>query len=153
MQICAVFLFEGRGFTFFRFILLKIVSLCLAVNRNAYFSTLGEIYWWLKICSFSWSVSCIRHGQCLFLWRIFYEFYVARVQSFLLIDFVLLCILRIIGSAANCRNKHDSAMQSQIVCSGCRSVLLYPRGALEVRCAICSTVTRAAPGTPFAFFY
>ncbi|XP_074576523.1 protein LOL2-like isoform X2 [Curcuma longa] len=51
-----------------------------------------------------------------------------------------------LGSAANCRNKHDSAMQSQIVCSGCRSVLLYPRGALEVRCAICSTITRAAPG-------
>lgn len=84
----------------------------------------------------------------------FYEFFfIVSVQSFLLIDFVLLCILRIVGSAANCRDRHDSAMQSQIVCCGCRSVLLYPRGSMEVRCAICSTVTRAAPGTPFTFFY
>ncbi|WOL15339.1 protein LSD1 [Canna indica] len=36
-------------------------------------------------------------------------------------------------------------MQSQLVCSGCRSLLLYPRGATEVRCAICSTVTAATP--------
>ncbi|KAG6489213.1 protein LOL2-like isoform X2 [Zingiber officinale] len=37
-------------------------------------------------------------------------------------------------------------MQSQVVCSGCRTVLLYPRGATEVRCAICSTITPAASG-------
>ncbi|CAL9166637.1 unnamed protein product [Musa hybrid cultivar] len=41
-------------------------------------------------------------------------------------------------------------MQSQLVCSGCRSILLYPRGATDVRCAICSTITAAAsPGTSF----
>ncbi|THU46852.1 hypothetical protein C4D60_Mb09t09290 [Musa balbisiana] len=39
-------------------------------------------------------------------------------------------------------------MQSQLVCSGCRSILLYPRGATDVRCAICSTITAAAsPGS------
>ncbi|KAI4372099.1 hypothetical protein MLD38_010378 [Melastoma candidum] len=32
-------------------------------------------------------------------------------------------------------------MHSQVVCSGCRSTLLYPRGAANVRCALCSTVT------------
>lgn len=32
-------------------------------------------------------------------------------------------------------------MQSQLVCSGCRSVLLYPRGAANVCCAICNTIT------------
>lgn len=87
-----------------------------------------------------------------FLSGVFFMSFLLLGYSFLLIDFVSLCILRIIGSAANCRNKHDSAMQSQIVCSGCRSVLLYPTGATEVRCAICSTITRAAPGTPFTSF-
>ncbi|KAM7265945.1 hypothetical protein ACFE04_003628 [Oxalis oulophora] len=32
-------------------------------------------------------------------------------------------------------------MQSQLVCNGCRSVLLYPRGASNVCCAICNTMT------------
>ncbi|XP_010258673.1 PREDICTED: protein LSD1 [Nelumbo nucifera] len=36
-------------------------------------------------------------------------------------------------------------MQSQLVCNGCRSVLLYPRGATNVCCAICSTVTSVPP--------
>nr|AKC32651.1 LSD1 [Fagopyrum tataricum] len=32
-------------------------------------------------------------------------------------------------------------MQSQLACSGCRNILLYPRGAGSVRCALCNTVT------------
>ncbi|GLU17470.1 hypothetical protein SLE2022_338360 [Rubroshorea leprosula] len=36
-------------------------------------------------------------------------------------------------------------MQSQIVCSGCRSTLLYPRGATNVCCALCSTITQVPP--------
>lgn len=32
-------------------------------------------------------------------------------------------------------------MQSQIVCHGCRTLLLYPRGAPSVCCAVCHTVT------------
>ncbi|KAH7568493.1 hypothetical protein ACOSP7_011476 [Xanthoceras sorbifolium] len=32
-------------------------------------------------------------------------------------------------------------MQSQLVCSGCRSILLYPRGATNVCCALCNTIT------------
>ncbi|KMZ65209.1 Zinc finger protein LSD1 [Zostera marina] len=32
-------------------------------------------------------------------------------------------------------------MQSQIVCAGCRSTLLYSMGATNVRCAICNTIT------------
>uniref|UniRef100_M8BBF6 Zinc finger LSD1-type domain-containing protein n=1 Tax=Aegilops tauschii TaxID=37682 RepID=M8BBF6_AEGTA len=36
-------------------------------------------------------------------------------------------------------------MQSQIVCHGCRSVLLYPRGAPSVCCAVCHAVTNAPP--------
>ncbi|KAE8689806.1 Protein LSD1 [Hibiscus syriacus] len=39
-------------------------------------------------------------------------------------------------------------MQSQLVCSGCRSVLLYPRGATSVRCALCNTIT--PPGMEMA---
>lgn len=34
-----------------------------------------------------------------------------------------------------------AGMQSQLVCSGCRNMLLYPRGAPNVRCAICNTIT------------
>ncbi|KAJ4981087.1 hypothetical protein NE237_031924 [Protea cynaroides] len=37
----------------------------------------------------------------------------------------------------------SSGMQGQLVCNGCRNLLLYPRGATNVRCAICSTVTPA----------
>ncbi|KAM0950734.1 putative transcription factor Znf-LSD family [Dioscorea sansibarensis] len=36
-------------------------------------------------------------------------------------------------------------MQSQLVCNGCRSVLLYPRGATNVCCAICNTITHVPP--------
>ncbi|XP_024964053.1 protein LSD1-like [Cynara cardunculus var. scolymus] len=36
-------------------------------------------------------------------------------------------------------------MQSQIVCSGCRSILLYPRGASNVCCALCNSVTSVPP--------
>ncbi|KAM0001811.1 putative transcription factor Znf-LSD family [Helianthus debilis subsp. tardiflorus] len=36
-------------------------------------------------------------------------------------------------------------MQSQIVCSGCRSILLYPRGASNVCCALCNAVTSVPP--------
>ncbi|KAM0006825.1 putative transcription factor Znf-LSD family [Helianthus debilis subsp. tardiflorus] len=36
-------------------------------------------------------------------------------------------------------------MQSQIVCSGCRSILLYPRGASNVCCALCNIVTSVPP--------
>ncbi|XP_071737115.1 protein LSD1-like [Rutidosis leptorrhynchoides] len=36
-------------------------------------------------------------------------------------------------------------MQSQIVCSGCRSILLYPRGASNVCCALCNTLTSVPP--------
>ncbi|CAK7357421.1 unnamed protein product [Dovyalis caffra] len=36
-------------------------------------------------------------------------------------------------------------MQSQVVCRGCRSVLLYPSGAPNVCCALCSTVTSIPP--------
>ncbi|KAK4254781.1 hypothetical protein QN277_010111 [Acacia crassicarpa] len=36
-------------------------------------------------------------------------------------------------------------MQSQLVCSGCRSILLYPRGATNVCCALCNTVTSVPP--------
>ncbi|XP_072987705.1 protein LOL3 [Typha latifolia] len=36
-------------------------------------------------------------------------------------------------------------MQSQVVCNGCRSLLLYPRGATSVCCAICSTITSVPP--------
>ncbi|KAK4488061.1 hypothetical protein RD792_003803, partial [Penstemon davidsonii] len=36
-------------------------------------------------------------------------------------------------------------MQSQLVCSGCRTVLLYPRGAPNVCCAICNMLTAVPP--------
>ncbi|XP_021900228.1 protein LSD1 [Carica papaya] len=36
-------------------------------------------------------------------------------------------------------------MQSQLVCSGCRSILVYPRGAANVCCAICNAVTTVPP--------
>ncbi|PWA35396.1 Zinc finger, LSD1-type [Artemisia annua] len=36
-------------------------------------------------------------------------------------------------------------MQSQIVCSGCRSILVYPKGASNVCCVLCNAVTSAPP--------
>ncbi|KAL3637010.1 hypothetical protein CASFOL_019309 [Castilleja foliolosa] len=36
-------------------------------------------------------------------------------------------------------------MQSQIVCSGCRSLLMYPSGASNVCCALCNTITNVPP--------
>lgn len=38
-----------------------------------------------------------------------------------------------------------AGMQSQLVCSGCRNVLVYPRGAANVCCAICNTITSVPP--------
>ncbi|XP_075502889.1 protein LOL3-like isoform X2 [Primulina tabacum] len=36
-------------------------------------------------------------------------------------------------------------MQNQLVCSGCRTILLYPSGASNVCCAICNMVTAVPP--------
>ncbi|XP_033134040.1 protein LSD1 isoform X2 [Brassica rapa] len=38
----------------------------------------------------------------------------------------------------------QSEMQDQLVCHGCRNTLLYPRGATNVRCALCNTVNQFA---------
>uniref|UniRef100_A0A803LU38 Zinc finger LSD1-type domain-containing protein n=1 Tax=Chenopodium quinoa TaxID=63459 RepID=A0A803LU38_CHEQI len=35
--------------------------------------------------------------------------------------------------------------QSQLVCSGCRNLLLYPAGATSVCCAVCNAVTAVPP--------
>ncbi|XP_008799378.1 protein LSD1 isoform X2 [Phoenix dactylifera] len=41
--------------------------------------------------------------------------------------------------------------QNQLVCSGCRNLLLYPLGATSICCAICNAVTAAPPpGTEMA---
>ncbi|MFS7923442.1 putative transcription factor Znf-LSD family [Helianthus anomalus] len=41
--------------------------------------------------------------------------------------------------------------ESQLVCSGCRNLLLYPVGATSVCCAVCSSVTAVPPpGTEMA---
>ncbi|KAJ3674485.1 hypothetical protein LUZ60_005101 [Juncus effusus] len=36
-------------------------------------------------------------------------------------------------------------MQSQIVCNGCRSLLLFTRGATSVCCAVCNSITPVPP--------
>ncbi|KAF3438430.1 hypothetical protein FNV43_RR21192 [Rhamnella rubrinervis] len=38
-----------------------------------------------------------------------------------------------------------AAMQSQLICGGCRSILLYPRGATNVCCALCNAITSVPP--------
>lgn len=38
-----------------------------------------------------------------------------------------------------------SGAQSQLVCSGCRNLLLYPVGATSVCCAVCKAVTTVPP--------
>ncbi|GAU24828.1 hypothetical protein TSUD_157410 [Trifolium subterraneum] len=41
--------------------------------------------------------------------------------------------------------------QSQLVCSGCRNLLMYPVGATSVCCAVCNAVTAVPPpGTEMA---
>ncbi|ESQ39520.1 hypothetical protein EUTSA_v10001047mg [Eutrema salsugineum] len=39
-------------------------------------------------------------------------------------------------------------MQDQLVCHGCRNVLMYPRGASNVRCALCSTISLVPHSSP-----
>ncbi|XXG68472.1 hypothetical protein AAC387_Pa06g1553 [Persea americana] len=41
-------------------------------------------------------------------------------------------------------------MQNQLVCNGCRNVLLYPRGAASVCCAICRAITSVPPAVEIA---
>jgi len=44
-----------------------------------------------------------------------------------------------------------NGMQGQLVCSGCRTLLVYPQGAPNVCCAVCNTVTPVPPpGTEMA---
>ncbi|KAF2947536.1 hypothetical protein DAI22_02g375800 [Oryza sativa Japonica Group] len=38
-------------------------------------------------------------------------------------------------------SSHSLGAQSQLVCSGCRNLLMYPAGATSICCAVCSTVT------------
>ncbi|RWW68244.1 hypothetical protein BHE74_00024246, partial [Ensete ventricosum] len=44
-----------------------------------------------------------------------------------------------------------SGGQSQLVCSGCRNLLLYPQGAKSVCCAVCRAVTTVPPPEMFEF--
>ncbi|XP_022717924.1 protein LOL1-like [Durio zibethinus] len=39
----------------------------------------------------------------------------------------------------------SSGAQSQLVCSGCQNLLLYPVGATSVCCAVCNAVTAVPP--------
>ncbi|KAF1872904.1 hypothetical protein Lal_00016009 [Lupinus albus] len=39
----------------------------------------------------------------------------------------------------------ENGAQSQLVCSGCRNLLLYPVGATSVYCAVCNAVTPVPP--------
>ncbi|KAF4354909.1 hypothetical protein F8388_013858 [Cannabis sativa] len=39
----------------------------------------------------------------------------------------------------------SNGAQSQLVCSGCRNLLLYPVGATSVCCAVCNAVTAVPP--------
>lgn len=45
----------------------------------------------------------------------------------------------------------NAGAQSQLVCAGCRNLLLYPVGATSICCAVCNAVTAAPPpGTEMA---
>ncbi|XP_010439582.1 PREDICTED: protein LSD1 isoform X2 [Camelina sativa] len=39
-------------------------------------------------------------------------------------------------------------MQDQLVCHGCRNLLMYPRGASNVCCALCNTINMVPPPPP-----
>ncbi|KAL5181658.1 Protein LOL1 [Glycine soja] len=43
--------------------------------------------------------------------------------------------------------------QSQLVCSGCRNLLLYPVGATSVCCAVCNAVTTVPPPGTVQFLH
>jgi len=45
---------------------------------------------------------------------------------------------------------HSPPNQGQIVCGGCRTLLLHPHGAQNVRCALCSHVTPVQSATDMA---
>lgn len=43
------------------------------------------------------------------------------------------------------QRKNTMGTQGQLICSGCRTLLVYPQGANNVRCALCSFVTAVPP--------
>lgn len=63
---------------------------------------------------------------------------------------VLLVIINCWNSLCLC---WSSGAQSQLVCSGCRNLLLYPVGATSVCCAVCNAVTGVPPPGMFLSIY
>lgn len=61
--------------------------------------------------------------------------------------FMLMKLLEIWISLIACLTKVVwlSGSQSQLVCSGCRNLLVYPVGATSVCCAVCNAVTAVPP--------
>ncbi|KAK7399650.1 hypothetical protein VNO78_10837 [Psophocarpus tetragonolobus] len=65
-------------------------------------------------------------------------------QQFLFF-FFFFCYLTWLSESVVAAGSGATAMQSQLVCNGCRSLLLYPRGATNVCCALCNTITSVPP--------
>lgn len=61
-----------------------------------------------------------------------------------------------IGDMQRIESRNSPSTQSQIICTGytgqgCGTLLVYPQGASNVRCALCNTITAVAPvGTDMA---
>lgn len=94
------------------------------VSRKMFF-----IFWNLKdLILWSWNLKKVDRITCILL-----------LQFRIVINvYDLLCI---------------TAMQSQLVCSGCRTILLYPRGAANVCCAVCNVVTTVPPPGMVSTFF
>ncbi|KAH1267304.1 Protein LOL1 [Glycine max] len=64
---------------------------------------------------------------------------------------ILFANLFALQSASQVSLSVSAGAQSQLVCSGCRNLLLYPVGATSVCCAVCNAVTTVPPpGTEMA---
>nr|XP_018684717.1 PREDICTED: protein LSD1 isoform X3 [Musa acuminata subsp. malaccensis] len=64
---------------------------------------------------------------------------------------MLLSLVSVTATERKCFLVSCSGGQSQLVCSGCRNLLLYPQGAKSVCCAVCRAVTTVPPpGTEMA---
>lgn len=67
--------------------------------------------------------------------RFFAEAHLSIPHEFI-VNPIIITVLRFVGSTGG---------QSQLVCSGCRNLLMYPVGASSVCCAVCNAVTAVPP--------
>ena len=132
------FLSHFRQISFNFIIIIIIISWGFWV-RFLWFERVFDLFEYAKIKNFR-----AGHISC-------YEFSVLWVWDW---NCVRLCGTEMLKMLLMCVFVTLQFMGSQLVCNGCRNILVYPRGATNVCCALCNTVTSVPPpGTSLSLFF